>query len=394
MYTETGFPLFDELAAEFERQYPNVTFDIINEEQTALETNAPRLLSGDDAPDFVRLDLKPDLVRDGLLLNLQPYAEAYGWTDIPASLLAPNRVNDEGTVLGEGDLYGFGATANLTGVFYNRALAERVGMEEIPSSVEEFEAVLADAKDAGILPIVQSNAAGTATLSFQSLADQYVPAQTLRDWIFNTPGASIETDGAVEAADRLQTWMREGYINADTNAVDYTTMVGRFVNGEALFMILGNWQSAGLAEQMGEDAGFFLFPAAKTGGSLTAASVFGGAVIPARAKHPDAAAYFLNWMVSDPTARQLALDLTGMVPPPVPGAPDLEVVPGTTVADGLEAFDALVADDGAVGFLDTATSGLAQDSMTPLLQMLLDDRISPEDFIAQLQADYEEDLDR
>lgn len=53
-----------------------------------------------------------------------------------------------------------------------------------------------------------------------------------------------------------------------------------------------------------------------------------------------------------------------------------------------------MADDGAVGFLDTATSGLAQDSMTPLLQMLLDDRISPEDFIAQLQADYEEDLDR
>ena len=50
-------------------------------------TQTPRLLAGDNPPDLIRLPTMVDLVRDGLLLDLEPYVEAFGWDQWPASLL-------------------------------------------------------------------------------------------------------------------------------------------------------------------------------------------------------------------------------------------------------------------------------------------------------------------
>ena len=47
----------------------------------------------------------------------------------------------------------------MTGVFYNKELAAQIGMTEPPATLAEFEALLAKAKDAGLQPIMQWNAA-------------------------------------------------------------------------------------------------------------------------------------------------------------------------------------------------------------------------------------------
>ena len=59
-------------------------------------TATPRLLSGDNPPDLIRLPSMVALVKDGLLLNLDPYATAFGWDKWPAALLAQNRVGSDG----------------------------------------------------------------------------------------------------------------------------------------------------------------------------------------------------------------------------------------------------------------------------------------------------------
>ena len=55
-YFETGFPLPTELSKEFTKQFPNVTFSIKEDMFATLMENSPRVLSGDNPPDLIRLD--------------------------------------------------------------------------------------------------------------------------------------------------------------------------------------------------------------------------------------------------------------------------------------------------------------------------------------------------
>ena len=93
-YFETGFDLPFKLSEEFTKQYPNVTWDISQDQFTNLMTATPRLLSGDNPPDLIRLPSMVSLVKDGLLKNLDGYATAFGWDKWPAAQLAQNRVAD------------------------------------------------------------------------------------------------------------------------------------------------------------------------------------------------------------------------------------------------------------------------------------------------------------
>ena len=120
-YFETGFDLPFKLSEEFTKQFPNVTWKISQDQFTNLMSATPRLLSGDNPPDLIRLPSMVGLVKDGLLKNLDDYATAYGWDKFPAAQLAQNWVGSDGT-RGSGSLYAMGLNYSLTGAFYNKKL--------------------------------------------------------------------------------------------------------------------------------------------------------------------------------------------------------------------------------------------------------------------------------
>jgi raffinose/stachyose/melibiose transport system substrate-binding protein len=156
-YFETGFDLPFKLSDEFTKQFPNVTWQISQDQFTNLMSATPRLLSGDNAPDLIRLPSMVGLVKDGLLKNLDDYVTAFGWDKFPPAQLAQNRVAADGT-RGSGSLYAAGLNYSLTGVFYNKKLAEQIGMTQPPTTVAEFEDLLTKAKSANLLPIMAWNA--------------------------------------------------------------------------------------------------------------------------------------------------------------------------------------------------------------------------------------------
>ena len=92
--------------------------------------------------------------KDGLLKNLDGYATAFGWDKWPVPQLNQNRVAADGT-RGSGSLYAMGLNYSLTGVFYNKKLAAQIGMTQPPKTLAEFEDLLAKAKAAGLLPIME-----------------------------------------------------------------------------------------------------------------------------------------------------------------------------------------------------------------------------------------------
>src|SRR5690349_794071 len=127
-------PFYTALGELFHAKYSNVTVKVDNQDYATLTTNVAHILAGSTAPDIVRVSQLGNLIEDHLLTNLDPYAKAYGWDKWPQSQFATTRVGPDGKQRGTGSLYAVGPGFGLTGVYYNKALAQRIGMSRPPAT--------------------------------------------------------------------------------------------------------------------------------------------------------------------------------------------------------------------------------------------------------------------
>jgi raffinose/stachyose/melibiose transport system substrate-binding protein len=368
----------------FTALHRNVTFKITGEDFAALQQNAPKLMASGNVPDLITLPTPGNTIKDRLVANLDEYAAAYGWNKFPASQLDQWRFDNAG-VRGRGSLYGIGIGFTLTGVYYNKDLAAQAGISGPPTTMKEFERDLEAAKAAGVTPLLTSGKDGLVFFPYQSLWLGQGTAKTATDWVFGTPNATIDTPEAVAAAQTLQNWAQAGYLASDVTATDSATAQARFTAGKGLFFNSGNWLAAPLGQTMGNKVGFFLFPAA-AGKPYAAMSDPANFVIPAKAKHADAAAAFLNFTFSD-AGRKLVVEQKGLAPG---GPSDATPVPSNipVVADASRAFQQLNKDNGVVPFMGNATASFFASTLTPQLQLLLIGKVAPMDFAKTLQSDY------
>lgn len=394
-YFETGFPLPTKLSEEFTRQFPNVTFDIKEDQFANMMENSPRILSEDNAPDLIRLPSLTDLVANNLLLNLDTYFTEFGWDKFPEGQLVQLRVEEGGRPRGTGSLFGMGLNYSMTGVFYNKALAAQIGMTEPPKSVAELDALMAKAKEAGLQPIMQWNK-GTAGLAFplQNLMGAYGPPEPINDWIFQKDGATINTADALEAAEHLDGWIKAGYFPLDANAIEYFQMMSRFIGGEGLFMFNGDWESGNLDTNAKDKFGFFIMPSAEEGGrhaSMSAPLSYG---IGAKAANADCAAFFLDWVATNDEARKINVAVGGSNPG---GPADMAippVVPGSVTEQSLAAGATLAQDNGAMDFIANATGAIFAAGWTPELQKMVGGQQTPQGLLDAVQDEYETQLSR
>jgi raffinose/stachyose/melibiose transport system substrate-binding protein len=394
-YFETGFDLPFKLSEEFTKQFPNVTWDIKQDQFTNLMSATPRLLSGDNPPDLIRLPSMVTLVKDGLLKNLDEYVTAFGWDKFPAAQLAQNRVASDGT-RGSGSLYAAGLNYSLTGVFYNKKLAQQIGMTAPPKTVAEFEDLLAKAKTARLQPIMMWNATasgGGLAFPLQNLMAAYGPTAPINDWIFQKPGATIDTPANLTAAQHLQQWVKAGYFPKDVNAIEYTDANARFGKGQGVFMFNGDWQNAGYDKDMSSNAGFFVFPPGEASGSLAAMSAPLTYGISAKAKNADCAAFFFNWVATNDKAREIDVAVGGSNPG---GPPDLSLpkaaaaVTNETLAAGAD----VAKDNGAMDFIANATGSIFAQGWTPELQKVVGGKQDAAGLLKAVQAEYAKELAR
>jgi raffinose/stachyose/melibiose transport system substrate-binding protein len=389
-YFETGFPDIIDLTQEFTRQYPSVKWHIRQDQFAVITQNAPLTLSGPNPPDLMRLPQVSGLVHDHVLKNLDAYFQAYHWEQFPSSQLASLRAAPSGHPRGAGPLWAMGVNFSLTGVFYNKTLAAKIGMTAVPTTLAQLDALLAKAKAAGITPIVQFNGGATGGLLFplQQLMAAYGPPGPINNWIFDKAGANINTPSNLAATAHLQQWIKARYFNADANATDYPTMMSKFTHGGGLLIFDGDWESGGFDKLMPGKVGFFLMPPLNAGGKhagMSAPLTYG---IAATAKHADCAAFFLNWVATNATARQINVEVGGSNPGGPPSLPIPAVKPGSVTAQTLAAGKIVASENGAMDFIANATGAIYAQSWTPEVQKLFAGQETPQGVLKTVQADY------
>jgi raffinose/stachyose/melibiose transport system substrate-binding protein len=392
-YFETGFPDIVDLTKEFTRQYPKVKWHVRQDQFAVITQNAPLTLSGPSPPDLMRLPQVSGLIHDHLLKNLNGYFKQYGWSKFPASQLASLRAAPAGKPRGTGPLWAMGVNYSLTGVFYNKTLAAKIGMK-VPATLAQLDAILAKAKGAGITPIVQFNGGATGGLLFplQQLMAVYGPPGPINDWIFDKPGANIDTSPNLAATAHLQQWIKAGYFNTDANATDYPTMMSKFEHGDGLLIFDGDWESGNLDKLMPHQVGFFLMPPLKAGGKHAAMSAPLSYGIAAKAKHADCAAFFLNWIATNAKARRINVQVGGSNP----GGPPSLAIPGakagSLISQTIAAGKVVAGENGAMDFIANATGAIYAQSWTPEVQKLFAGQETPDGVLKKVQSDYQQQV--
>ena len=392
-YFESGFPDITDLTSAFTKQYPSVTWNVREDPFATITQDAPLTLGGPNPPDLMRLPTIGGLVKDGLLKNLDPYYKEYGWSTFPASQLAQLRTSPSGVGVGSGPLFAMGVNYSLTGVFYNKALAKKIGMTSTPKSLAELDALLAKAKAAGITPIEQFNGGATGGLLFplQQLMADYGSAAQINNWVFDKPNATINTAANVKATAHLQMWIKNGYFNSDANSVLYPQMMSNFEAGKALLIFDGDWESGNFDTHMPGKIGFFLTPPLNAGGKQAAMSAPLTYGIAAKAPHADCAAFFLNWVATNPTARKINVTAGGSNPGG-PASLSIPVVkPGSTTSQTLAAGAIAAKDNGDMGFIANANGSIYAEAWTPEVQKLFGGRETPQGVLKSVQAAYVKD---
>lgn len=380
---------FTTLIEDFEATYPNVTIERNAQAFDDLTTTLSLALSDPNPPDVVQANNgRSDMgtfVAAGQLTDLAPYAEAYGWTDrFPQTVLKNSTYSADGTVFGEGNLYGLPQMGEIVGVFYNTGKLEALGLE-IPQTWAEFTEALQSAKDAGETPLMLGNLEGwPAGHVFGPVQGAYVPADEVTALGLGNPGASWTSAENLAAATELERWIAAGFFNDGVNGTDDQQAAEQFAEGGSVFMIAGSWNGAALDAAMGEDVGFFAPPAQQAGEPL---ATTGGTslpfAIPTGSANKDAAAAFIDFITSE-EAMQVLAD-TGNLP--VLDAGTL-VSGGGVSADIAAAFDEVSSGGTLLPYLDWSTPTFGDEALTPRLQDLFAGRIDAAALLDAFQADY------
>jgi raffinose/stachyose/melibiose transport system substrate-binding protein len=393
-YFETGFEIPFKLAEEFTKQYPNVTWDIKQDQFANLINVAPRLLAGDNPPDLIRLPTMVSFAKQGLLMNLDGYANSQGWAKWPVPQLSQNRIAADG-IRGSGALYAMGLNYSMTGVFYNKKLAAQIGMKQPPKTLAEFEGLLAKAKAAKLQPIMEWGSAKSGMgLAFplQALMASVGPVGPINDWIFQKKGATIDTPNNLKAAKILEQWIKKGYFPSDINAIEYTDAADRFTKGEGVFTFNGDWQNPAYDAAMPGNVGFFVMPPEKAGAGPAAMSAPLTYGIAAKAKNADAAAFFFTWVASNPIARQINVDIGGSNPGGPADASVPKVKAGSVTVETLAAGVVVGKAGNAMDFIANSTSAIFAQGWTPELQKMVGGKQTAAGLLKAVQAEYLREL--
>ena len=383
--------VWDRLNAEFEQKYPNVTIKRVNRDFGELKTLLKLAISGPHAPDVVEANQGwPDmgqLVKAGLLLPLDNYAKAYGWEQrVSENVRAVSSWTPDGKEFGTGNLYGYTTMGEILGVYYNKATAREPGA----CGADDVRPVRTGPRrgQAGGHP------PGPVRQQRRVPRHPRVHGRAGPDGLGRLPDrahlrtsaerALVRHAGERAGSDHLQNWAKAGYFTPGFGGGGYDTAVANFAKGQGLFMITGNWIVANLGAD-NDNFGFFLMPPEKAGDPPVST---GGAGFPlaitSASKHPDVAAAYIDWMNSDHASDLLVP--TGELPLRT-GASTSAVQPGTVLADVVHAADTVSRANGVVPYEDWATPTF-YDTLTAAVQELMGNRITPQQFVAQVQKDY------
>ncbi len=209
-----------------------------------IQKTASQVLDTDAAPDLMEFNkgnaTAGFLASTGLITDITEAVDEYGWGDKLAPSLQTTAKYSEDGVMGGDTWYGVPNYGEFVGVYYNEDAFAEAGLT-IPTTYDEFVAVLDAFVEQGITPLAEAGAEYPLGQLWYQLAllegdrgfvDDYQLYKNPVDW----QGPEITS-----ATETLQEYVDKGYIASDVSSVKAEDAGVSFINGSAPIFVSGSW---------------------------------------------------------------------------------------------------------------------------------------------------------
>jgi raffinose/stachyose/melibiose transport system substrate-binding protein len=244
---------YEQFIDQFQREHPEIAVEFTPYRNTEYNTIVSTALQGGGGPDIVHLraygGIEP-LAEGGFLVPLDGEIESLAQFD-------PNIVRGA-TNRGDGRVYGVPFALQTVQVLYNKALFERLGLEE-PQSWDEFVAVAEALEEEGVNALANgAKEPWTLETLFGAVGPSYYGCDGYFDDLI--AGKADFTDerfvAALEKMVELQPYMADNFMG-----VGYTDMQTLFAYEQAGMLIGGSYELGTMAQLNPElEIGSFAFP--------------------------------------------------------------------------------------------------------------------------------------
>lgn len=305
--TGEGKDYYDQVADQFEADNPGVTIEVSALQHEDMLTKLDAAFQTGDTPDVF-------MERGGG--ELAAHVEAGLVKDITES--ASDTISNIGGVVDgwtyEDKVYALPFSIGVVGFWYNKALFQQAGITETPTTMEELLAANDKLKAAGIEPI--SVGAGD-----KWPAAHYWYYLALRECSKDTMGEAISSldfsdECFVRAGEDLEALVatqpfNTGYL-ATVAQTGPASASGLLATGKVGMELAGHWEPGvmkGLTENnegLGENTGWFAFPAVDGGEGDQAAQLGGGDAWACAQDAPDVCVDFIEYLLSDEVQKGFA----------------------------------------------------------------------------------------
>ena len=366
----------------FEEENPDVTVEVEKQTFEQIQKNAKIVLTGDDVPDVMEFNkgnaTAGQLAAQGLLTPLTDAATERGWDEKLPGSLATTAMYDEQGLMGSGEWYGVPNYGEFVGVYYNKDMFAEHGLE-VPTSLDEFDDVLAAFKEEGITPLAEAGAEYPLGQLWYELVLAYGDRALVDDYQLFANDVDFHNAAMTKATEKLDEWIAKGYIASDSAALTAEDMGVSFIDGTYPLMVSGSWWFGRLATEVEADWGQFNFP----GNTLHTGSSGNLWVVPANADSTSLAEEFIDVTLRPEVQNILAAE-GGL-----PVAGDASVIKDERTRELTENFQAILDEDGLAFYPDWPVAGY-YDVLVSELQSLVNRSKTPDEVLDGLQSSYDE----
>ncbi|GHH28749.1 extracellular solute-binding protein [Streptomyces lanatus] len=309
--TEPTKSVWAALAKKFEAQNPKVKVKIVQLENDAYKSKMTALTASGKLPDIFHTwggGVLKQQVDAGLVEDLTDRTKDFAEGLLP--------VAKEPYLLDE-KVYGIPFDIGMIGFWYNKALFKDAGIAEPPTTWSGFLDAVRKLKAKGTTPLALAGKEKWPGMYFWAYLSMRTAGASALQKAYDDK--DFTGDSFVQAGQHLQELVdlqpfQKGFLGAAYSSP--TGQAATVGNGKAAMELMGQWApvvQADAGKGLGDDLGFFPFPAVE-GGKGTITEVFGGGGGHAlRSGAPQEAVDFLKFFASEATDVEL-VKKTGVIP--------------------------------------------------------------------------------
>ncbi|NLI54644.1 MAG: extracellular solute-binding protein [Clostridiales bacterium] len=309
-------------------------YELVMEFRNTVDTDIPVALAAGTAPDIVYASgpsYTSTYAQEGLVLDLNAYAEQYGWKDRVLGVMY-----DACTV--DGKLYSIPGAMVVGGLYYNKALFAEKGWQP-PKTWDEMLALFDAAQADGIYALGAGNKGWKPCNDHfgSMIINHAISPSAFYNALSGT--SSFNTPEMVSAVNLSAEWFQKGYLTGQDYVNTDSMEVMQLLADKRCAMVMAptlytQFVAQSTLADTPDDVGFVAMPSAYTDQPIYDVSMTSNYAINASTPYPDECAKILNYMLTPEFVVEMTRNWPGYWTIPIKELADVD----TSSLTGLSLF--------------------------------------------------------